>query len=132
MDRVGYDWSVDQGRRVVNTVGDRVGDQGGRVVSHGVSHHGGVVHSVVSHGGGGVGGGGGVVGGLGVRLSLVADVGDEAVLVVGVVGHDLDAAVRQLHAVLACNTQVVFTHSTHYPLYYTRASLAVPALYAEV
>ena len=103
VDRVGYDWSVDQGRRVVNTVGD----QGGRVVSHGVSHHGGVVHSVVSHGGGGVGGGGGggVVGGLGVRLSLVADVGDEAVLVVGVVGHDLDAAVGQLHAVLACSQE---------------------------
>ena len=84
------------------TVGDRVGHQGG-VVGHGVSNHGGVVHSVVSHGGGGVrgGGGGGVVGGLGVRLSLVADVGDEAVLMVGVVGHDLDAAVRQLYAVLA-------------------------------
>ena len=81
-------------------VGDRVGYQGG-VVGHGVSNHGGVVHSVVSHGGGGVGGGGGVVGGLGVRLSLVADVSDEAVLMVGVVGHDLDAAVRQLHAVLA-------------------------------
>ena len=52
VDRVGYDWSVDQGRRVVNTVGDRVGDQGGRVVGHGVSHHGGVVHSVVGSRGG--------------------------------------------------------------------------------
>ncbi len=44
---------------------------------------------------------GGVLG-----LTLVLDVGDEALLVVGGVGHDLDAAVREVHPVGALEVTV--------------------------
>merc|ERR550532_3069045 len=40
-------------------------------------------------------------------LALIPHVGDEAVLVVGVVGDDLDTAVRKLHSVLALDDSVL-------------------------
>ena len=53
--------------------------------------------------GGGVNGvvGGGSVGGLGVGLSLVSDIGDESTLMISVIRNNLDTAVRELHSVLS-------------------------------
>ena len=91
-----HNWGMDS---VVNRV---VRDNG-----NGVSHQGSSMDSVMGNQRGGVDSvmsyrvDWGLVGRFRVCLSLVADVSDEAVLMVGVVGHDLDAAVRQLHAVLA-------------------------------
>ena len=48
---------------------------------------------------------------LGVhRCALVLHVRDEAALVVRAVGHDLDAAVRERHAVLARHHSVLVLH----------------------
>ena len=44
---------------------------------------------------------------LRVCLALVPHVGNEAVLVVGVVGDDLDTTVRKLHSVLALDNAVL-------------------------
>ena len=72
----------------VNSVGQRgvMGDNRG-VVS-GVGNNRGVV-------------GGGGVGGLRVGLSLVSHISDKSVLVICVVRHNLDTAVRELHSVFS-------------------------------
>merc|ERR550539_2061590 len=57
---------------------------------------------MVSHGMDGV-----LVGGLGMGLSLVSDISNEAILVVGVVGHDLHSAVRKLDSVLSLDNSVL-------------------------
>ena len=91
--------SVGKGGSVVNSVHrGSVDSMDGGVdsVNRGVDS---VNRGVVGHQGGVVGGGG--VGGLGVGLALVPHVGDESVLVVSVVRHDLDAAVGELNSVLS-------------------------------
>ena len=62
----------------------------------------------------GLGGGGGLVGAVAAlgggrvnRRALILDVGDVAVDVVGAVGHDLDAAVGEVDAVLALQVAVL-------------------------
>ena len=41
------------------------------------------------------------LGGLGVGLSLVSDIGDESTLMISVIRNNLDTAVRELHSVLS-------------------------------
>merc|ERR550532_2579540 len=43
----------------------------------------------------------GGVGGLGVGLSLVSHISDKSILVICVVRHNLDTAVRELHSVFS-------------------------------
>merc|ERR550539_701767 len=57
---------------------------------------------MVSHGMDGV-----LVGGLGMGLSLVSDISNEAILVVSVVGHNLHSAVRKLDSVLSLDNSVL-------------------------
>ena len=84
--------SVGKGGSVVNSVHrGSVDSMDGGVDS--------VNRGVVGHQGGVVGGGG--VDGLRVGLALVPHVGDESVLVVSVVRHNLDAAVGELNSVLS-------------------------------
>ena len=47
----------------------------------------------------GVGGRG--VGGLRMSLSLVSHISDKPILVISVIGHNLDTTVRELHSVLS-------------------------------
>ena len=79
----------------VDSVGQRcvMGDNRG-----GVSDKRGVV-SGVGDNRGVVGGGG--VGGLRVGLSLVSHISDKSILVICVVRHNLDTAVRELHSVFS-------------------------------
>merc|ERR550532_1482154 len=51
--------------------------------------------------------GGGGVGGLGVCLSLVSHISDKSVLVICVVRHNLDTAVRELHSVFSLDNSIL-------------------------
>ena len=88
----------------VNSMGQRGGmdsmGQGGVMGDNrsGVSDERGVV-SGVGNNRGMMGGGG--VGGLRVGLSLVSHISDKSVLVICVVRHNLDTAVRELHSVFS-------------------------------
>ncbi len=94
---------IDWGGLGVVDRGGVIGSGGGGVVG---SRLGGMIRGGLGVIGGGVGGGLGVVG-LVVGGALVLDVSDVAVLVVGVVGHDLGAAVGEGNAVLAGDDTVV-------------------------
>merc|ERR1719412_2912440 len=98
MDRVDERSSVvDRGNdSMVSHGGNRVNSMDG-MVSHGSHGMDSVVGDRVSS----------LVDRLGVGLTLIPHVGDEAVLVVGVVGDDLDTAVRKLHTVLALDDSVL-------------------------
>ena len=95
---------VDERSSVVDRGNDSMVSHGGNgvnsmdsMVSHGSHRMDSVVGDRVSS----------LVDRLRVGLALIPHVGNEAVLVVGVVGDDLDTAVRKLHSVLALDDSVL-------------------------
>merc|ERR1719410_1809101 len=105
------DWGVDsvdrmvgdQGSNRVNGMMDWSNNRGvDGVVDSVVGNHRGGVNSVVSHRMDR-----GLVGRLRVGLSLVSDISNKPILMVSVVGNNLDSAVRKLHSVLSLDNSVL-------------------------
>ena len=89
-------------RSGVDSVGDRGVDKRSSVshdwssmdgvMSHWVSHNRGVVDGVVDW-----------LSDIRNSLSLVSDISNESILMIGVVGHNLNTAIGQLNSVFSCN-----------------------------
>ena len=97
-DRSSMDSVVSHRDRVNSVVSHR--DRVDSVVSHRCDERSDMVRSVVR-------GRGGLVGRLRVGLALIPHVSDEAVVVVGVIGDDLDTAVGELYPVLSLDHSVL-------------------------
>ena len=71
------------------------------VMSHGVSHNRGMMDGMVDW-----------LSNIRNSLSLVSDISDESILMIGVVGHNLNTAIGQLYSVFSCkNICVIFQNS---------------------